>query len=71
MSGIIAREKAKQMKNISEEDVETAFVTAMFHRLGKLLSIYYFPEEYEAMNTLVLNKASMKISHAFSTGRKL
>ncbi len=56
MSGIISREKAKQMKNISEEDVETAFVTSMFHLLGKLLSIYYFPEEFEAMKTLVINK---------------
>jgi serine/threonine protein kinase len=56
MSGIIAREKAKQMKNIDPDDVETAFVTAMFHLLGKLLSIYYFPEEFEAMKTLVSNK---------------
>ncbi len=56
MSGIISREKAKQMKNINEDDVETAFVTSMFHQLGKLLSIYYFPEEYEAMNELVMNK---------------
>ena len=56
MSGIIAREKAKQMKNISGDDVETAFVISMFHLLGKLLSIYYFPEEHEAMKTLVLNK---------------
>ncbi len=56
MSGIIAREKAKQMKSINEDDVETAFVTSMFHLLGKLLSIYYFPEEFEAMKTLVSNK---------------
>jgi len=56
MSGIIAREKAKQMKSINEENVETAFVTSMFHLLGKLLSIYYFPEEFEAMKTMVENK---------------
>jgi eukaryotic-like serine/threonine-protein kinase len=56
MSGIIAREKAKQMKSINEDDVEAAFVTSMFHLLGKLLSIYYFPEEFEAMKTLVANK---------------
>jgi eukaryotic-like serine/threonine-protein kinase len=56
MSGIISREKAKQMKNINDDDVETAFVTSMFHLLGKLLSIYYFPEEFEAMKTLVMNK---------------
>ena len=56
MSGIISREKAKQMKKISEEDIETSFVASMFHTLGKLLTIYYFPEEFEAMKTLVINK---------------
>lgn len=56
MSGIIAREKAKQMKNLKDDDVESAFVTSMFHLLGKLLSIYYFPEEFEAVKTLVSNK---------------
>ena len=56
MSGIIAREKAKIMKSINPDDIETVFVTSMFHLLGKLLSIYYFPEEYEAMKTLVSNK---------------
>jgi eukaryotic-like serine/threonine-protein kinase len=56
MSGIISREKAKQMKNITEDDVETSFVASMFHTLGKLLAIYYFPEEIEAMKTLIINK---------------
>lgn len=56
MSGIIAREKAKQMKNINEDDVESAFVASMFHTLGKLLTIYYFSEEYEAMKKMVANK---------------
>ena len=56
MSGIIAREKAKQMKNISDNDIESAFIISMFHQLGKLLLIYYFPEEFEAMKTLVANK---------------
>ncbi len=56
MSGIISREKAKQMKGLNEDDVETSFVASMFHTLGKLLTIYYFPEEFEAMKTSVLNK---------------
>ncbi len=56
MSGIISREKAKQMKVLNEDDLETSFVASMFHTLGKLLTIYYFPEEYEAMKTSVLNK---------------
>jgi len=56
MSGIISREKAKQMKGLNEDDVETSFVASMFHTLGKLLTIYYFPEEFEAMKTSVINK---------------
>lgn len=56
MSGIIAREKAKQMKNINDSDVESAFVASMFHTLGNLLTIYYFPEEYDAMKKMVMNK---------------
>jgi len=56
MGGIISREKAKQMKNITEDDVETSFIASMFHTLGKLLTIYYFPEEIEAMKTLIINK---------------
>lgn len=56
MSGIISREKAKQMKGLNEDNIETSFVASMFHTLGKLLTIYYFPEEFEAMKTSVLNK---------------
>ncbi len=56
MSGIISREKAKQMKDLNEDNIETSFVASMFHTLGKLLTIYYFPEEFEAMKTSVLNK---------------
>lgn len=56
MSGIIAREKAKQMNNIDDNDVESAFVASMFHTLGNLLTIYYFPEEYDAMKKMVVNK---------------
>lgn len=56
MSGIIAREKAKQMKSIDDGDVESAFVASMFHTLGNLLTIYYFPEEYDAMKKMVANK---------------
>lgn len=56
MSGIIAREKAKQMNNIDDNDVESAFIASMFHTLGNLLTIYYFPEEYGAMKKMIANK---------------
>ncbi|MEM7026961.1 MAG: protein kinase [Pseudomonadota bacterium] len=56
MSGIIAREQAKSIMNIDEQDTETCFVTSMFYKLGKLLTIYYFPEDYEAVNNMVVSK---------------
>ncbi len=56
MSGIIAREQAKVTNRISEDEQETCFVASMFHLLGKLLTIYYFPEDYKVMKTLISNK---------------
>lgn len=47
MSGVIARQHAKNMKLRNDDDIETAFIASMFHQLGKLLAIYYFPEEYK------------------------
>ncbi len=56
MSGIISREQAELMGDIDSDDVETSFVAAMFHKLGKQLAIYYFPEEYGEIKGLVNNK---------------
>ncbi len=56
MSGIISREQAELMGDIDNDDVETSFVAAMFHKLGKQLAIYYFPEEYGEIKGLVNNK---------------
>lgn len=53
MGGVIAREQAKKLKLNLEEDIESAFIASMFHLLGKLLSIYYFPEEYQEINHLI------------------
>lgn len=56
MSGIISREQAELMGSIDADNVETAFVAAMFHKLGKQLAIYYFPEEYGEIKGLINNK---------------
>lgn len=53
MGGVIAREQAKKMNLDLEEDIESAFIASMFHLLGKLLSIYYFPEEYQEIQHLI------------------
>ncbi len=56
MSGIISREQACQMNHLDEESVETAFIASMFHKLGRQLTIYYFPEEYQEIKGLINNK---------------
>ena len=56
MSGIIAREHSKTLNNLQDDHVETCFISAMFHLLGQLLTIYYFPEDYAAMKSLVQSK---------------
>ena len=53
LSAIMAREQAKKMKLPIEDGIETAFVASMFHQLGKLLTIFYFPEEYQEIKTLI------------------
>ncbi len=53
MSAIIAREQAKHLRLNNEDDIETAFIASMFHELGKLLTIYYFPEEYNEIKNLI------------------
>ena len=50
LSGMLAREICPQDKHdLSEE----AFIGAMFHRLGRHLAIYYFPEEFVETLTLM------------------
>ena len=53
ISGSLANGVADKM-NI--KDKEEAYVCSMFHRLGKLLSIYYFPEETEIIFDMVKQK---------------
>jgi HD-like signal output (HDOD) protein len=50
MSGIMARDLAHSAK-LSQTEI--AFLCSMFHDLGTNLTIYYFPEEYEEIKSLV------------------
>ncbi len=53
ISGSLAHGVAAKM-NI--KDKEEAYVCSMFHQLGKLLSIYYFPEEAEIIFDIIKQK---------------
>ncbi|MBF0519455.1 MAG: HDOD domain-containing protein, partial [Nitrospirae bacterium] len=55
MTAIIAREVAKQT---AVEDVEAAFLCAFFHDLGKLLAIFYLPEEFLKIKDLLAKDPS-------------
>jgi HD-like signal output (HDOD) protein len=50
VSGIMARDLAHRAQ-ISQTEV--AFLCSMFHDLGTSLTLYYFPEEYEEIKSLV------------------
>lgn len=54
-SGILAREIAAGNQ---ERDTEEAFICAMFHNLGRLLSMFYFPEEAKEIEKVMQQKAS-------------
>lgn len=43
LSGILARELARKLKL---KGWENFFIGAMFHNFGRILALYYFPEEY-------------------------
>ena len=53
ISGSLANGIADKMKI---KDKEEAYVCSMFHQLGKLLAIYYFPEESEVIFDMVKQK---------------
>lgn len=63
-AGMLAREMAPKTLL---KDAEEAFICAMFHNLGQLLALFYFPEESEEINKLIQakgysqDKASMQI----------
>lgn len=49
LSALLARDVARGESGV---DPEEAFIGAMFHRLGRHLAIYYFPEEYDEIRAL-------------------
>jgi eukaryotic-like serine/threonine-protein kinase len=49
-TGVLAREAAPKAKL---RDPEEAFVCALFHDLGRLLCLFYFPEEWHEIRRLV------------------
>ncbi len=53
LSAVLAKDLSKKVKEV---DAEEAFIGAMFHRLGRHLAIYYFPEEFDEIKTLVAQR---------------
>ncbi|CAK0770742.1 eukaryotic-like serine/threonine-protein kinase [Gammaproteobacteria bacterium] len=53
LNGVIAKDMAEKIKF---KEPEEAFICAMFHNLGHLLTIYYFPEEYNEIKELIEKK---------------
>ena len=49
-AGMLAREIATKAQ---VKDVEEAFISAMLHNLGRMLAMFYFPEETAAIERLV------------------
>ncbi len=61
---------AVMARNISADhtrvkiDPEEAFVAAMFHQLGRSVTIYYFPEEFREIEKLIANKGMEEVAAA-------
>jgi len=58
MSGIIARQQAKRILSINDNEKESAFIASMLHTLGNMLAIYYLPEEYADIRNMMVNKGT-------------
>lgn len=53
LAAIVARDIAKKMRS---RDLEQAYICAIFHNLGRLLTQFYFPEESDQIRKLVTQK---------------
>jgi len=53
MSGSIARELATEL---DVEDTEETYICSMFHQFGKLLTMFYFPEEANIIESNIQRK---------------
>ena len=61
LAGILARDIGNRS---AARDVEQVFICAMFQRLGRLLSRFYFPDESEEIRRVVEQKACSEESAA-------
>lgn len=52
-AGMLAREMSSKAQ---VKDAEEAFICAMFHKLGRMLSLFYFQEETEQIKKLIQTK---------------
>ncbi|MBX9964400.1 MAG: HDOD domain-containing protein [Burkholderiales bacterium] len=55
VTGLIARYLAQQVKS---REVEQAFLAGMLYTLGRMLALYYFTEDFQAIEELVARGAS-------------
>jgi eukaryotic-like serine/threonine-protein kinase len=55
VTGLITRYLAQQIKS---REVEQAFLAGMLHTLGRMLALYYFTEDFQAIEELVAQGAS-------------
>ncbi|MGE0486160.1 MAG: HDOD domain-containing protein [Gammaproteobacteria bacterium] len=55
LSGMLAKELCPRERSAGVHG-EEAFIAAMFHRLGRHLAIYYFPEEFAEVQALIGSK---------------
>jgi|LNFM01.1.fsa_nt_gb serine/threonine protein kinase len=53
LSGVLAKDLTRGQRNLEAEE---SFIAGMLHRLGRHLSIYYFPEEYDEITRLVASR---------------
>ncbi|CAK0772795.1 eukaryotic-like serine/threonine-protein kinase [Gammaproteobacteria bacterium] len=53
LNGVIGKDMAERIKF---KEPEEAFICSMFHNLGHLLTIYYFPEEHAEIKNLIERK---------------
>jgi serine/threonine protein kinase len=61
LSAMLAKDLGKMIAGVNAEE---AFIGAMFHRLGRHLAIYYFPEEFEEIQTLVAQRGKPELAVA-------
>lgn len=55
LSAVLAKELGQGQPGL---DVEEAFIGAMFHRLGRHLAIYYFPDEYDEIKAAMAQRGA-------------